>query len=1626
MHSSKKKRRMKIVGKTPEHREDEIPWSIPMPFDPTFLPTSLYKTAFASTLLTSSNVQTLCEPYHSLATKSSSFQPTANSTRMEPIGDSGCASTPVHQPCIGSSREASNSCPNIAVDVVRCSGSSEIPLSIGKPLPPIGVFWDIENCSVPKGRSALVAVQRIRERFFIGHLEAEFLCVCDIRKEAPTVIQELNDAQVSVVHVSGNSKNAADDKLRQAMRRFADISCSNPLNSSWRHPATIVLISGDINFATDLSDLRYRKRLYVILLHNRHAPDALLLCAHEQYEFHSILTDLPFRSGYRDFTENDNLSIPLKGGLNRVDALATDLPLCNNYKTLNLVRNRLRKLSENCGGKVLSIRGQWALIRFPNYEAALRASKRMNGEDVLGNKIRVVCCPPMEFQSAPNYQPQNVHEEFSTENFMMPSSQHQGNFLASTWNPTWKRAADSSHHTSRHGREANKYNASTTAQSNSSSTNETSRDGSPSVSKSHNIPTVPVQPQLANFAQYVPAQGNNITSTDAATNPSSFAFHQYPVECGPNSFRQDCQTPPQVGADMLGTPRLYSTTIGAGDTNTHNQSFTNQHIMPMYSDGYGKPSPVGNGIYISQSVLAPLSVNNASENQSMVSGQGGNYSKYRNSDADSFDLNVTNIDPALGDWKTIRSTLMSAFSEHVNVRGVWVYVANDGTTSAIVRLVNKEEAHYAVAQLHRKKIGNKRIFISFDNGNAVDHETLKKEVASLLQDVPSHTLPLFKFREMFEKRYKRSVSSSDLYRMKDVVHIAESTLNGSGISTPTSGRIISLTSGWQHKDGKGLDLYCKLHPPRKGKTEKPRMGWAEKEAEVLLPNVIIEIKTLSARVHSLLQSHEEGLPLISFLDCYESEFGVFERATGGRGVPLEHLISCVQGAEIVFGDNGMKRVKYLDKKDEQGKNGKAKIFKNCTRFLILQNVILMIYDCTHSILGINGMINQPLMTQLSQFGRELIDLLKTFPKCTLPFAKLIPCYHAHFGRQCRVADYGHFSLTALLQTLPHIVQIMGAAQNRFLTLSHKAQMKRFATDTLRVLKSQGGPKKQIGIEDFPTAFTNVFPQRQFQPEDYGICFFSDLVAELVERSTLVALIKDEDGNAMLAVPKREQTPQEIHKTRIFASEVVELLRHSTRCELEFSKFVPYYHHHFQKQCRVSDYGFGKLAELFDAINDTVMVINSTSEDCAPDDKTIRLTPKEQIKVVGEQICNIIEQRKSNGQKIRIEELVDRFLEVHGFLLRPDLCGAENLEDLVYNKLESFLMVEDGELIAKDRVQIEDLAQKAETILQQAADYTMDMDEFISKMIEKWDVVVNETTIEKDFSHIMLVTPMNELDETRTVSLTPLRIFAHDMSQLLESHGGYLPLSNIENAHLHKYGQPLRPAQLGYPSLLSMLQAIPDVLSLKGRHRTKKTVMLNSAKFNLESGSDESSGNIGKLTPVSGDYWKNRESRPHSTGASSLKHGKRSEWNGTPKRRSAPPPPLFSPLASPVFHQQASEGSLFAYDQPTPLSPPVCLTISTTYGCQKRFLLAPPPMSPPVVWTCHPIFYPSSPPPGGHGNILVPSTYVAPAWSPPPPNCFENMPQTQQTTMLGNEFLFGRQNRLTASFERLTVDTSNEA
>lgn len=57
------------------------------------------------------------------------------------------------------------------------------------------------------------------------------------------------------------------------------------------------------------------------------------------------------------------------------------------------ISNRLRRLSDNCGGKVLSITGCSAVLRFINQDSAERAQKRMENEDVFGNRIIVSFTP---------------------------------------------------------------------------------------------------------------------------------------------------------------------------------------------------------------------------------------------------------------------------------------------------------------------------------------------------------------------------------------------------------------------------------------------------------------------------------------------------------------------------------------------------------------------------------------------------------------------------------------------------------------------------------------------------------------------------------------------------------------------------------------------------------------------------------------------------------------------------------------------------------------------------------------------------------------------------------------------------------------------------------------------------------------------------------------------------------------------------------------------------------------------------------------------------------------------------------------------------------------------------------
>ncbi|KAF4532237.1 hypothetical protein B566_EDAN004323 [Ephemera danica] len=217
----------------------------------------------------------------------------------------------------------------------------QVRKSTSHTLPPIGVFWDIENCQVPNGVSALSVVQLIRDTFFTGYTEKEFVVVCDVTKE---------NAQIDLVHVASICKNAADEKLRQALRRFAE---------RYGSPSAVILVSSDINFAADLSDLRHRKKIHVILLHQPNASEALTVFSNEHYDYLELTRNLPHRAVGKGVVPTPQ----------QMEVEVCNLPADT---TQSKIKGRLRLLSANCGGRVISQNNTKAVLRFSSEEFAYR------------------------------------------------------------------------------------------------------------------------------------------------------------------------------------------------------------------------------------------------------------------------------------------------------------------------------------------------------------------------------------------------------------------------------------------------------------------------------------------------------------------------------------------------------------------------------------------------------------------------------------------------------------------------------------------------------------------------------------------------------------------------------------------------------------------------------------------------------------------------------------------------------------------------------------------------------------------------------------------------------------------------------------------------------------------------------------------------------------------------------------------------------------------------------------------------------------------------------------------------------------------------------------------------------
>ncbi|XP_046616833.1 meiosis regulator and mRNA stability factor 1 isoform X2 [Neodiprion virginianus] len=1278
-------------------------------------------------------------------------------------------------------------------------GSPVNPQTLPRYLPPIGVFWDIENCQVPKGRSAVAVTQVIRDSFFSGYREAEFIVVCDVKKENNQVVQELNDAQVNLIHVASTCKNAADEKLRQSIRRFADIHGS---------PAAIILISGDINFAVDLSDLRHRKKIHVILLHKENTSEALILCANEHYNFIELMEPLPSRTVSK---------LP-----ETYDLLVNNLP---KEKDIVAIRRRLKQLSDNCGGKVVAIQSNTATVRFTSADSSIRAQKRMHGEDVFGSKILVRFSEERDEHTSKTQGSNTSQDCTATESESVigtPGKMYTaGSTLAgarslpvtphyhssspiigaySTWGTIHSSSVNVPPGLIQQTPVFRKNVQSSSEASFNRSLNELPRSHSPFVwqqvgnTQRHGFywegqyknEDVKVLGKRASISQA--RDTSTLSNNDSVRTPEGYrrirGTHSYVHPPDWKPARQQFHLP---NPSYNGNGYLQSNSIKRRSPSPMTSAYTRDHahwngqVMPPRSSR--TPSPYDGHLMSScqheQSRLSPYHQNDpeSEEVENFFNPISNRNFGVLNGACTPIELQVTNLDQNI-EPKEMKRILASVFMEHVMVLHVFVFMQSDGNFAASVKVPSLQDAQYAISQLHRRKVGFKRILISYAHTGGPNPQLVRSQIVMLLQEVPGHKLPLFKFREMYERRFVISISVSELYKMKDVCIVTEDSGGRMVSLNPDHRNTPSPCFGNSTPEGVQLEMpYCTMH------TQKPwsDRGWAEQEM-LSLPNVKISLKLLTDRLQQLLKTHNGSLPLLSLPTCYEAEFTEkFE--VDENGVPLEHLVACLSSIELKQGPGGVKFLIWAGTNDN---------------------------DDSHED---NKCVSPPLVNQLALFSRELVDLLKTAPHCQLPFNRFIPAYHHHFGRQCRVADYGFTKLIDLLEALTHTVQVMGDGNKRVVTLSHRAQVRRFTSDLLRVLKAQAS--KQVSLSEFPSVYSRVIA-KPWDVVDYGVCAIEDILGEVSENTVVVT--NHDNNDKMIAIPKREQTAEEIERTKQFALEVVKLLGHAPQCRMLFNKFVPSYHHHFGHQCRVSDYGFTKLIELFEAIPHIVKI-----EETSGGERCISLTEKEGLRVLGEQVAKLVSRAKG---VLPVAEISQAFLHQFGYALCPDIFNCSSILQLMGKLFETVKISQTatGPVVTSvDKSRLQVLALQCRRVLMDQPQRCLSVPEFQSHFIRYYASACDLGGLQRDLSDVVEFSSVNG---KQMIELTPLQSFACNLYKVLMNYGGVLPLSQFENAYLSIIGSACQVAQFGFSTLTALLQALKCTVILKEPKHRRKTLYLN--------------------------------------------------------------------------------------------------------------------------------------------------------------------------------------------------------
>uniref|UniRef100_A0A182MZE3 HTH OST-type domain-containing protein n=1 Tax=Anopheles dirus TaxID=7168 RepID=A0A182MZE3_9DIPT len=725
-------------------------------------------------------------------------------------------------------------------------------------------------------------------------------------------------------------------------------------------------------------------------------------------------------------------------------------------------------------------------------------------------------------------------------------------------------------------------------------------------------------------------------------------------------------------------------------------------------------------------------------------------------------LQISNLDASIEEHK-MHQFLMCQLKPITPVISLTI----ESPSLAKVKVPTAQCAKQVVANLHRKKIGHKRMVVSYiKDPSSAESSALRCQVAGLLKDVPYYNLPINRFRELFQSRFKSSISVLDLYRMQDVCVITLDNNEEKHIALQPA-LIDTLKNSSLLETSQHSVPYCMHH----FKQEKEK-GWAEQEIEPL-PNVMMTINQLQSLVYTLLKSHKNDIPVASILYCIEHELQI-KIVPNDNGVPLEHLLCCIRGVQIANNSFGIKVLSWMDHEQNSTKDN----------------------DDAWSV-NLRYMPKSPSNEFLQQISREVVELIKMSPKSTMKFTRFIPAYHNHFGKQCRVADYGYTRLIELIEALAPVVQVMGDGENRHITLTHRTQIRRFTNDLLKILRNRAN--KSVLLSQLPTVFLHA-QNRPFDVTDYGVCNLLDIVDGLVYSNSITTKVHN-DNDVMISIVKRKQTVSEQDKTSVFAGEVVELFRKAPQFSILFKKFVRSYHYHFGYQCRLSDYGLLKLADLLEAISGIVEMEQTNDED-----RKIYLNYQVALRIFADQVQEII--KTCTGKActvVRLSSILHIHKNQYGYQLQPSSLGFSNMYDAMKALPYTEVFETSGEYMVISH--LEDPAFRMRTyaacmLLVESRKDRMTLSELLRSYHARFKEFLSEKHI-SNMKHALTI----EMDKgLQTVTLTALMKFVVRIVQLVKQRAP-INVCDLKTALNVSLGTCF---EFGFPNLVSVLNAFSDV------------------------------------------------------------------------------------------------------------------------------------------------------------------------------------------------------------------------